>query len=76
MKSDIIMKYIDDNIDITNNDKDTETIKDLYDNFKDWYRNNYTDKLPNKDLFVDYISKKMIVDKNKIKGIRISNDLE
>jgi len=76
MKSDTIMKYISENIEITNKTSDNETLKDLYDNFKEWYKNDFNEKAPNKDVFTEHISKKLTIEKNKVIGVKISFNQE
>lgn len=58
MKSDILLEYIDENIEVSDDSKDVLTPVQIYHNCKDWYKETLSDKPPKKqDIIAYFISK-------------------
>jgi P4 family phage/plasmid primase-like protien len=66
-ESDIYHEFIEENLEITGNDKDSIDISTLYENFKDWFNSSHgTGNAPSKKILKNYFKK---TDKEcKIKG--------
>jgi phage/plasmid-associated DNA primase len=73
INSDFYYEFITLNIIFTQNENDVENFDCIYGLFKEWFRMNFTKKMPSKKEFVTYFSSKEIykVDKNILKGVKL-----
>jgi P4 family phage/plasmid primase-like protien len=71
--SDIYFEFMDDYLDITNNEGDSESLQMVYSIFKKWYLESYSDKAPSKKEFSKYIREhtKLKLDKKDIFGVNL-----
>lgn len=78
-KSDLYFEFLSEAVDITEDKKDKEKKDDVYDQFKIWYRQNYSGPVPtSKELFEYVIKSKYKIDikGSNIIGIKFKNDEE
>lgn len=70
--SDVYLEFFDENTIKTGDESDTESIMFLYEMFRSWYKNSYSDgNAPPKKSFVDYIKKaKIKMDKKNVYGLK------
>ena len=55
--SDSIMEYIEENIEITQNKKDTIQLSIIMNNYRNWYREMYSEKCPSRKIVKPYLEK-------------------
>ena len=72
MDSDMYMEFLEENIKITNDNDDIETINTIYMAFDDWYSTSYKERTPAKKELIKYLKKrKFIINKGNIHGIQM-----
>ena len=68
--------FIEENLEVTHNKKDSEEISLIYSCFKEWFADSYSDKTPNKQYMLEYFEKGDYTIKNgKIYGVRLANKI-
>lgn len=74
--SDIYLEFIEESLIVSNDvKKDSLTIMEVYNLFKTWYKDSYTNKCPPKKELIEYFnSKEFTVKQNRIYGIKYAFD--
>lgn len=68
--TDVYTEFLEENVQPTNNDNDTESIALIYDSFRSWYSGSFREKAPSKKNFVSYLTKNNYkMDKQNIYGV-------
>ncbi len=71
-EADVYMTWLDEKVQKTDNEQDSEQLSMLYDMFRDWYRGNYAMSPPPKKNLVLYLQKMGYkMDKLYVKGIKL-----
>ncbi len=76
MDSDAYMEFLNDNIVVTHDKDDQENIAFLFEAFRQWYAQSYTDKPPAKKTFIKYLEKNEYkMDKQNLYGVKYALEL-
>lgn len=69
--SDFYLDFINEQLEITNDREDCETISFIYGMFKNWYKSGFDNKAPSRKEFISYLERhKYKCDKKNIYGLR------